>query len=1149
MKHFYTLLILIFGLQLGFGQLGFEREIIFGLNFFIDADPYFPADIDGDGDMDMLSASTWYENLNGQGKFGVRNVFSEESGDLVFAADFDGDNDLDVLSQSGTKVRWFQNLDGLGTFSDEILIDSSLGNIRSIKVGDIDNDGDIDVLVGSLTLGEALWYENLDGQGNFGDEQIISDSISSLVSLEVADLDGDGDLDIASISQGDDKLVWFENTDGQGNFGGEQIIALNLTYVYNSIHIADIDNDGDMDIFMKNELYENLDGQGTFSGAQDIIPNGTILNSADMDNDGDLDLIVSSTQLKWYENLNGNGAMSQIPVSNIADHDSEGFPFIVDLDGDGDLDVTTNNQWHENLNGLGIFEYDEPNIIIFTPGFSDILSKDIDNDGDNDILTTSLSDGKIAWFENQDGLGSFSTPKLIKTNADLAFTAFIADLDGDNDMDVLASSDHRIVWFKNLDGSGNFGPDIVINSEAYFARNIFVCDLDGDNDNDIVYSVESGNKIIWHENLDGEGDFGAQQYVVENEEANIVRSADIDGDGDLDILSGSHIGIFWFENLDGQGVFGPKIIIDDDIWTTKAFIKDIDNDGFLDVITNNNSNGNIVWFKNLDGVANFGNGNVIAEGLSYRDMSVADLDSDGDLDIAVALSQDDDIVWFENVDGLGAFGQEQLVHHFGSPSGADLYRSIVCEDIDNDGKVDIVSDYQSNWYMHWFKNLGELRNEINGVLSLDVNNNGCADGNINLSDVLISTESPSESFATFSSETGAYQFFVGEDTYTTTVNNLPSYYSISPNSATSTFSGLQNTDTVNFCLETSADINDLNISIYSSQTPRQFINITYYVVYRNVGTNTLDGSITFDYEPDKLEFLNAGTETVVDTGNSIVLEFEDLDPLETRILPLEFFVTATIFDTITLTGTIHPVNGDLTPDDNTFELFEPVVGPYDPNDIRCLQGDEILIDDVGNYLNYIIRFQNIGTASAINVRVDHQLDDKLDWTTMQLESLSHQGRVEITNGNFVQFIFDEINLPHSDEDEEGSNGYVAYKIKPKADVQVGDIISGVADIYFDFNPPITTNTVNTEIVEPLSVDEVELQNVKLFPNPAQNKLQITFNQIIDGLTIVDINGRELNSIEISVSDYSLDVSGLSNGVYFLEIQSGESKSTKKFIKN
>src|SRR5690606_17379263 len=98
----------------------------------------------------------------------------------------------------------------------------------------------------------------------------------------------------------------------------------------------------------------------------------------------------------------------------------------------------------------------------------------------------------------------------------------------------------------------------------------------------------------------------------------------------------------------------------------------------------------------------------------------------------------------------------------------------------------------------------------------------------------------------------------------------------------------------------------------------------------------------------------------------------------------------------------------------------------------------------------IVRFQNTGTASAINVRILDTLHPKLDWNTLVPITASHDYYVHTFNGNQVEFIFEDINLPHEAENEPESHGFIAYKIKPKIDVQVGDIISGDARIYFDF---------------------------------------------------------------------------------------------------
>ena len=161
------------------------------------------------------------------------------------------------------------------------------------------------------------------------------------------------------------------------------------------------------------------------------------------------------------------------------------------------------------------------------------------------------------------------------------------------------------------------------------------------------------------------------------------------------------------------------------------------------------------------------------------------------------------------------------------------------------------------------------------------------------------------------------------------------------------------------------------------------------------------------------------------------------------------------------------------------------------------------------YLNYIIRFQNTGTASAINVRVENILDNHLDWQSFQLLSTSHDNRVEINDGNQVAFFFDGIYLPDSTSNEPESHGFIAYKIKPKSDIQVGDIISNTADIYFDFNEAVITNTVTTEIVEPVSIDENTLLNFSIYPIPTSGILTIQTKENISQIEIYDRLGQLL----------------------------------------
>jgi len=151
----------------------------------------------------------------------------------------------------------------------------------------------------------------------------------------------------------------------------------------------------------------------------------------------------------------------------------------------------------------------------------------------------------------------------------------------------------------------------------------------------------------------------------------------------------------------------------------------------------------------------------------------------------------------------------------------------------------------------------------------------------------------------------------------------------------------------------------------------------------------------------------------------------------------------------------------------------------------------------------------------------------------------------------VKFIFDNINLPDENSNEEGSIGYIAFKIKPKVDVIVGDIISGVADIYFDFNPPIITNTATTEFVETLGNEVFNTKNtISLYPNPANNLLNLKSDFEIQHIEVYDIFGKlilEKDFKEIS-AEVQINIENLSSGLYLLVVQSDSAKKVLKFIK-
>lgn len=303
--------------NLGDGTFGIG-QLIANVNQPLDI---FAADIDGDEDNDILSLSgpdntlVWYENLEGLG-FGSQLIIAVDAflTTTIIAADIDGDDDMDVISGTdGTGLIWYENLDGLGNFGTKTII-APLPACRSVFAGDIDGDLDLDLVAVTSGSENLFWFENLDGQGNFSSQKLVSLTTTFVNSVYCKDLDGDNDLDIITAIPANDIVAWHENLDGLGNFGEEQIISLDADFA-RDVFAADLDNDNDNDILSasaeddKVAWYENLDGLGNFGPQQILTTDADSCRSvyaADIDNDGDIDVFSASLlddKVAWYENL------------------------------------------------------------------------------------------------------------------------------------------------------------------------------------------------------------------------------------------------------------------------------------------------------------------------------------------------------------------------------------------------------------------------------------------------------------------------------------------------------------------------------------------------------------------------------------------------------------------------------------------------------------------------------------------------------------------------------------------------------------------------------------------------------------------------------------------------------------------------------
>jgi hypothetical protein len=345
-----------------------------------------------------------------------------------------------------------------------------------------------------------------------------------------------------------------------------------------------------------------------------VVPTGDgvrHLRLVDLDGDGDLDLVTSSHAgaIRWNENLGAGVFSGPRFVDDVLE---PGGLNAADLDGDGDQDllvsvtdfsfVPTDNdrvQWYPNMGG-GVFG---PALLVSDKyGWPQgIDTADWDGDGDLDCAVAAGPANtfmrEVRMFEGV-GLGGLAVRPPIYPSSHPSEVEF-CDLGGSALPDLLVATHLNIAWFENL-GGGSFGPERILVADLNSAEDARAVDLDGDGDLDVLFAVTGHDKVAWVENL-GNGDFGDEQVITLQADFVLgVDAGDLDGDGDLDVLASSHLGdqIARFENL-GGGVFGPwqKISAQFD-GPSRVRPGDLDGDGDLEVVAVSDEVP-LVWFENL----------------------------------------------------------------------------------------------------------------------------------------------------------------------------------------------------------------------------------------------------------------------------------------------------------------------------------------------------------------------------------------------------------------------------------------------------------------------------------------------------------------------------------------------------------------------
>jgi Leucine-rich repeat (LRR) protein len=455
-------------------------------------------------------------------------------------------------------------------------------------------------------------------------------------------------------------------------------------------------------------------------------------------------------------------------------------------------------------------------------------------------------------------------------------------------------------------------------------------------------------------------------------------------------------------------------------------------------------------------------------------------------------------------------------------------------------------------------NEGGANYTIQGNNKMDSDKNGCDVLDLPASNVKFTVSDGNETGTIITNDSGNYSIKVKEGTYTITpILENANYFSISPTSFNVTFPTDATPFIQDFCITPVAIHNDLEITLIPLEVARPGFDTKYKLIYKNKGNVVQSGTVNLTFEDIVLDLVISNPVISNQSVNNLSWNFTNLKSFETREItftinlngPME--IPAIVNGaTLRYKATINTVDVDENTNDNTFYFDHTVVGSLDPNDKTCLEGDVITPSLIGEYVHYLIRFENIGTYKAQNIVVKDMIDlSKFDISTLVPTDASHSYITKISDGNKVEFIFENVNLPF---DDANNDGYITFKIKTNSTLKVGDSFDNEANIYFDYNFPVLTNKATSKFGTTLGTQDVEFSNYfKVYPIPADEVLTISAiqNVEIQSIAVYDILGQMVIALPNFKDSSKIDVSNLSSGNYFIKIKSDNGSSSLKFIKN
>ncbi len=451
---------------------------------------------------------------------------------------------------------------------------------------------------------------------------------------------------------------------------------------------------------------------------------------------------------------------------------------------------------------------------------------------------------------------------------------------------------------------------------------------------------------------------------------------------------------------------------------------------------------------------------------------------------------------------------------------------------------------------------------INGTVFYDSNNNGLQDAgelpaaykSLYIGNYWVSTNAA-----------GFYTINVPVGTYTIQLVNPGNGYAISFPATPFMYQVLASTmgqtyGNNNFGLWADPSLQDLSASITHISTVTPGFPVMTYLGYCNNGASAMSGTFTYYWDAqlaiNSPSVFNPAPSSFSAANNTASWNFSNLPAGQCAYIyqnspaPTSLILGTPVFNTVIVT----PLN-DNYPSNNIDTLHQTVVGSWDPND---KQGTPSGFGEAGiiapnTELSYTIRFQNTGSAPAVNVVLIDTISNEFILESIRTNASSHNYTMHINfDTRVVRWTFNGIMLPDSSSNQAGSNGFVNFSISPVQNQLDGTVLNNFADIYFDFNSPVRTNTTIHTIDRLTGISENTMNSdVEVYPNPFTNSTQFLVNtkdmspaqvQIFNAL------GEKLTEFKVESGKPALFNSlDYAAGMYFYKVNSKLGVSSGKLI--